>query len=116
MDLRNTMRGGPLSALLERHEPRDGPWRARRVSPRSRVMSEGLVELISRCWLRHPPGYVGSPAAGGPDRNRPERGGTGSIRSVASAMAHLDLSWLVWSITGSDHEARLGGVGPGPVQ
>eukprot|EP00959_Pyramimonas_sp_CCMP1952_P383323 8032174-Pyramimonas_sp.AAC.1 len=31
-------------------------------------------------------------------------------------MAQLDLSWLVWSITGADHEARLGGVGPGPVQ
>eukprot|EP00959_Pyramimonas_sp_CCMP1952_P301941 6318404-Pyramimonas_sp.AAC.1 len=31
-------------------------------------------------------------------------------------MAQLNLSWLVWSITGSDHEARLGGVGPGPVQ
>eukprot|EP00959_Pyramimonas_sp_CCMP1952_P221495 4630215-Pyramimonas_sp.AAC.1 len=31
-------------------------------------------------------------------------------------MPQLDLSWLVWSITGSDHEARLGGVGPDPVQ
>eukprot|EP00959_Pyramimonas_sp_CCMP1952_P127661 2670188-Pyramimonas_sp.AAC.1 len=31
-------------------------------------------------------------------------------------MTHLDLAWLVWSITGSDHEARLGGIGPDPVQ
>eukprot|EP00959_Pyramimonas_sp_CCMP1952_P324243 6786234-Pyramimonas_sp.AAC.1 len=31
-------------------------------------------------------------------------------------MAQLDLSWLVWSITGSDREARLGGLGLDPVQ
>eukprot|EP00959_Pyramimonas_sp_CCMP1952_P011469 240671-Pyramimonas_sp.AAC.1 len=37
-------------------------------------------------------------------------------RTCASAMAQLDLSWSGRSTTGSDHEARLGGVGPGPVQ
>eukprot|EP00959_Pyramimonas_sp_CCMP1952_P443449 9283915-Pyramimonas_sp.AAC.1 len=31
-------------------------------------------------------------------------------------MAEIDLSWLAWSITGSDREARLGGAGPDPVQ
>eukprot|EP00959_Pyramimonas_sp_CCMP1952_P136253 2851103-Pyramimonas_sp.AAC.1 len=82
-------------------------------------MKEGLVGLIRRRRLRHLPGHVDSPAASGenrPDRNQTERRGTGNARSVATAMIHLDFAWLVWSITGSDHEARRGGIGPDPAQ
>eukprot|EP00959_Pyramimonas_sp_CCMP1952_P423357 8868217-Pyramimonas_sp.AAC.1 len=28
----------------------------------------------------------------------------------------MDLSWLVWSVTGGDHEGRLGGTQPDPTQ
>eukprot|EP00959_Pyramimonas_sp_CCMP1952_P123594 2583747-Pyramimonas_sp.AAC.1 len=82
-------------------------------------MCDGLVELMSSCWLRHPPGNVGPPATRGnncPNWRQLERENTGSLPCCASAMVQLEISWLVWSITGADHEARLSGVGPDPVQ
>eukprot|EP00959_Pyramimonas_sp_CCMP1952_P160036 3347352-Pyramimonas_sp.AAC.1 len=85
-------------------------------------MSQGLENLASFCWLRHPPRHPGaraephlaggapSPLRAAPDRRAQLEQGT-SRRYCASgpALAQLDLSWLAWSITGSDYEARLGG-------
>eukprot|EP00959_Pyramimonas_sp_CCMP1952_P193902 4054741-Pyramimonas_sp.AAC.1 len=107
-----------------------GPWRnIPRRSPRNQTMCVGLEHLVGLCWLRPPPLHTavsGGPSTAGrgdcPLRVNPshrvhtEQETQRSLHNRASAMAELDLSWLVWSITGSDHEARLGGVGPDPVQ
>eukprot|EP00959_Pyramimonas_sp_CCMP1952_P417823 8753968-Pyramimonas_sp.AAC.1 len=71
-------------------------------------MRQGLENLISFCWNRHPPGHPGvlgepqstrgvpNPLRASPDwRAQPGQGPSRHYYAVSPALAQLDLSWLV---------------------
>eukprot|EP00959_Pyramimonas_sp_CCMP1952_P267615 5595420-Pyramimonas_sp.AAC.1 len=100
------MRGGTLAALMEHHEPMEGPRRELpRRSPRNQAMNNGFESMVSFCWLRHPPWHAavsgGPSTAGGaqcPFRAGPshavqtEQESPQQRYTCASAVAELDLS------------------------
>ena len=110
-----------MSALLRDFQRPDGPWRTllTRSDVPSAEQAAGREHLVHHAWSMHraPLTDVTEPH---PLRSVPhaaEHDGPHLDRiAVASPLAVLDLSWLVWSCSCADLEGRLGGIRPDPVQ
>ena len=120
-DIRATGRGGTMSALLRDFQRPDGPWRTlltRSDTPHA-DQAAGLEHLVHHAWSMHraPLAEVDDPHPLRGVSPATEHGGPHPNQVVvASTLAVLDLSWLVWSCSCADLEGRLGGIRPDPVQ